>query len=279
MKNPLSHLSNLQQRVIVGFLGIVLFMGLILQGFIGYILLFGLILSLSLFEFYGLSPFGMPKALKWLGVLGGLLFSWSLLEGIEDGNLQAMVFLGGLWLIMLVWMVLAQWEKPFEKLSWIVMGWMYLVPAWVCMTLLAIKDHEDLRLVVFGLFSLLWAADSGAYFVGRKWGKTKLFEKVSPKKSWEGLAGGVVFSLAVAYGFSYWAGYYSTYLWMILALSTTIFGTLGDLAESTLKRSLNIKDSGQLLPGHGGILDRFDGLFLAAPANYLIVLAYYHYFN
>lgn len=279
MKNPLSHLSNLWQRIIVGFLGIGLFAGLIYLGFMGYMILFGLILGLSLFEFYGLSPYGMPKGLKETAALAGMVLAWSVLEGISDLNFQGFFLFVILWLFMLVWMVLAQWEKPFEKLSWMAMGWIYLIPCWICMSLMAIGDFQDLRLVVLGLFALLWAADSGAYFAGRKWGKTKLFEKVSPKKSWEGLAGGLVLSMLTAYGFWSLAGHYPLALWLILAASTTIFGTLGDLAESTLKRSLDLKDSGNLLPGHGGILDRFDGFFLAAPVNYLIVVSYYHFFN
>jgi phosphatidate cytidylyltransferase len=279
MKNPLSHLSNLWQRVIVGILGIGLFAGLITLGFFGYLILFGLILCFSLIEFYGLSPFGMPKGLKETGAAGGLILAWSLLEGISDFNFQGFFLFTVLWIFILIRMVLEQWENPFEKLGWLAMGWLYLVPGWVCMGFLAIGKFQDLRLVVLGLFALLWAADSGAYFVGRKWGKTKLFEKVSPKKSWEGLAGGLLLSMLTAYGFWNWAGHYPLSLWLILAASTTIFGTLGDLAESTLKRSLDLKDSGKLLPGHGGILDRFDGFFLAAPVNYLIVVSYSHFFN
>jgi phosphatidate cytidylyltransferase len=280
MKNPLSHLSNLQQRLIVGMAGIALFGLFIWVGYPGFFLLFGTILILSLIEFFGISPFGMPKFLKWMGVLGGLFFSWALLE-IWDSEKShfGLISLGILWLLVLISIVFAQWDKPFQNLAWMVLGWFYLVPPWVCMLYIIIHVCcSDQRIVVLGLFSLLWAADSGAYFVGRKWGKTRLFEKVSPKKSWEGLGGGMVCALAVGYGFSNFTEEISLKLWLILAVSTTLFGTLGDLAESTLKRSFDLKDSGNLLPGHGGILDRFDGLFLAAPANYFIILTYSHFF-
>jgi phosphatidate cytidylyltransferase len=114
-------------------------------------------------------------------------------------------------------------------------------------------------------------ADSGAYFAGRSLGKTKLLPAVSPKKTWEGLAGGLAGSLTLAWILSFYLPQFSLSQWLMLATSTTLFGTLGDLAESRLKRSLAMKDSGNMLPGHGGFLDRFDGFFMAAPVNYLLV--------
>jgi phosphatidate cytidylyltransferase len=121
---------------------------------------------------------------------------------------------------------------------------------------------------------LLWTSDTGAYLAGRSFGKTKLFERISPKKTWEGSIGGVILSLVVAYGISNLLGFddVTTFDWMVIALLVVIFGTFGDLFESLLKRNLHIKDSGTILPGHGGVLDRFDGLFLAIPAVFFYLL-------
>lgn len=117
---------------------------------------------------------------------------------------------------------------------------------------------------------MLWASDTGAYLFGRKLGKHKLFERHSPKKTWEGFFGGVLTSVLVSFIISLYFTELSFAAWAGMAVLIVSFGTLGDLVESMLKRSLGAKDSGQLLPGHGGLLDRFDGLLIAAP----IVFAY-----
>ncbi len=99
-----------------------------------------------------------------------------------------------------------------------------------------------------------------------------MFERVSPKKSWEGLIGGIVFALVAGYIFSLFVTEYTWCQWLIIAFTISVFGTLGDLMESLLKRTLGVKDSGKFLPGHGGVLDRFDSILLAAPVVYLVIL-------
>jgi len=116
-----------------------------------------------------------------------------------------------------------------------------------------------------GILFLIWSSDSGAYVVGSLIGRTRLFERISPKKSWEGTIGGGLFSLLVAYILSRYFLEIRTDQWLTLAVIVIVAGILGDLIESMLKRSLQIKDSGSILPGHGGILDRFDALIFAVP--------------
>jgi phosphatidate cytidylyltransferase len=120
---------------------------------------------------------------------------------------------------------------------------------------------------------MLWANDTGAYLVGSKFGQTKLFERHSPKKTWEGFIGGVLITAGAAFIISnYYKDITATH-WIVMGVLISCFGTIGDLIESMFKRSINIKDSGGILPGHGGLLDRFDGLFIAAP----IVYAYLYF--
>jgi phosphatidate cytidylyltransferase len=122
--------------------------------------------------------------------------------------------------------------------------------------------------VPLGFLIMLWANDTGAYLVGRAFGRTKLFERHSPKKTWEGFIGGVLISAGAALILSHFYKELAWQQWIIIAVLVSFFGTTGDLVESMFKRSINVKDSGGILPGHGGLLDRFDGLLLAAPIVY-----------
>lgn len=125
--------------------------------------------------------------------------------------------------------------------------------------------------IVVGFFLLLWANDTGAYLVGVTLGKHRLMERISPKKSWEGFIGGVLITLAAAWFLAGWLGVVSRPGWMVISLIISITGTYGDLAESMLKRSLGVKDSGSIMPGHGGFLDRFDSVLISFPLVYLYI--------
>jgi len=128
---------------------------------------------------------------------------------------------------------------------------------------------------LFGLFILIWSSDSWAYVSGRLFGKRKLFERLSPNKTWEGFWGSVILTTATAYALSVSGFGLSSAEWMILGGLTVFAATVGDLFQSMLKRTSNIKDSGNILPGHGGILDRFDSILFCLPAYYM----YFHYLS
>lgn len=119
--------------------------------------------------------------------------------------------------------------------------------------------------IVLGFLFILWLNDTGAYFAGSLIGKHKLFERISPGKTWEGSVGGALLALLTAWGLSFIFVQLDVLQWITLSLIIVISGTLGDLVESMLKRSLGIKDSGNILPGHGGMLDRFDAVLISAP--------------
>jgi phosphatidate cytidylyltransferase len=118
-------------------------------------------------------------------------------------------------------------------------------------------------------FLITWIYDTGAYLVGKNFGRHKFFERISPKKTWEGTIGGVVVAIAATIGFYFISEGIQLIHLLVLTLLVILFGTFGDLAESLFKRSLNLKDSGTILPGHGGILDRFDTIFVSAPFVFL----------
>jgi phosphatidate cytidylyltransferase len=125
--------------------------------------------------------------------------------------------------------------------------------------------------IILGFFILIWANDTGAYLVGISFGRHRLMERISPKKSWEGFFGGVIAAIIVAFLLSGWFGVVNNIHWIIIAVLISVAGTYGDLAESMLKRSIGVKDSGTVMPGHGGFLDRFDSAIISFPLVYLFI--------
>lgn len=159
---------------------------------------------------------------------------------------------------------------PFSNISYTFAGLIYVtVPFCFFYSLGFIQELATYSFhLPLAFLMMLWANDTGAYLFGVKFGKTRLFERHSPKKSWEGFFGGVFVSLLASYVISLFFKEINPFVWAGMSVLIVSFGTLGDLVESMLKRSLNVKDSGNILPGHGGFLDRFDGLLLAAPVVY-----------
>lgn len=136
---------------------------------------------------------------------------------------------------------------------------------------LVIKDQPHWH-IAFSFFFILWSHDTFAYFTGMLIGKHKLFQKISPKKTWEGTIGGTIFGLIAAFLMSLFFKELNTWQWLVAALIIILSGTLGDLSESLLKRKLNVKDTGNIFPGHGGVLDRFDAVLFSAPALFYYLL-------
>jgi phosphatidate cytidylyltransferase len=128
--------------------------------------------------------------------------------------------------------------------------------------------------MVIGFFILLWANDTGAYLTGMSFGRHSLMERISPKKTWEGFIGGAIIAALVAWLLSGWLGGINTIQWVIISVIISVSGTYGDLIESMLKRSNGVKDSGTILPGHGGFLDRFDSTLVSFPLVYLFILLF-----
>ena len=130
--------------------------------------------------------------------------------------------------------------------------------------------------LLLGLFIFIWLYDTGAYCVGMLLGRHRLFERISPKKSWEGVIGGVVLCVAGAYASYYWFDEFfqvpDLTTWVGMSVVVAVFATFGDLVESLIKRTVGVKDSGNILPGHGGILDRIDSLLLVVPAVFIYLM-------
>ncbi len=185
-------------------------------------------------------------------------------------------------LIIMIMELYRKEEKPFDSLAHTFFSVLFTaVPfsmfpfaAFSRVGLNSFLPHTDIIFspgIIIGFFILLWANDTGAYLIGISFGRHRLMERISPKKSWEGFFGGLIIALIVAWLLSGWLGVVDRYHWMIISLIISVAGTYGDLVESMLKRSMGVKDSGTIMPGHGGFLDRFDSAIISFPLVYLFI--------
>jgi phosphatidate cytidylyltransferase len=178
--------------------------------------------------------------------------------------------------ITLTFYLFSNKEIKFTTLQNFLIGLFYIGGGCIFLTMIPYQENNFAKFLIMGIFILIWVNDSFAYLVGKSIGKTKLFPKVSPKKTWEGTIGGLIFALIAAYFMSIYETHINLTQWMTLALVIVISGSVGDLLESKFKRVAGVKDSGAILPGHGGMLDRLDSLIFAAPFAYLTLNIFNH---
>ena len=171
--------------------------------------------------------------------------------------------------LLLLYYMFSKRKRIIWNYQKFITGLFYIGGGCIFLTMIPYKDNEFAKFLIMGIFVLIWINDSFAYLVGKSIGRTKLFTRVSPKKTVEGVIGGLVFTLIGTYFLAKYEPILNSYQWLILAVVVVFFGTLGDLVESKLKRDAGVKDSGAILPGHGGLLDRLDSLIFAAPFAYL----------
>jgi phosphatidate cytidylyltransferase len=162
-------------------------------------------------------------------------------------------------------------KKLYYNYQKFITGLFYIGGGCIFLTMIPYNEKEFAKLLIMGIFILIWVNDSFAYLVGKTLGRHKLYPSISPKKTIEGTLGGFVFTLIAAYLMARYEPVLNLTQWMVLAAVIVLMGSLGDLLESKLKRQAGVKDSGAILPGHGGMLDRLDSLIFAAPFAYLIL--------
>ena len=264
----ISNYSNLGQRIITAIIGAVIIIAGSVYSEWAYFLIFGTILGFSQMEFYKLCGLDGMLPLKSFGTFLGLaIFTFTFLEEMKILSPQYYYLVFPLVsMIFFIKLYRKSDKKPFTGIAFTILGIVYVAIPFSLLNLIAFSvDNTFHYEIIIGSLLILWASDSGAYFAGTKFGKTKLFERVSPKKSWEGSLGGAFTAIVTANFLSHYFTVLPQWQWISITGIIVIAGTYGDLIESLFKRSISIKDSGRGLPGHGGFMDRFDGLLLSAP--------------
>ncbi len=268
-------LSNFQKRVITGVVGITLILNAVYWNEWSYFFVFLFIMFFSLHEFYTLlTKSGVQISILAL-VQGIAIYTVFFLIQKKYLPVEAYILVLILPFILLPIQLYRLPSSSLASLAWAWMGLMYVVLPFSMLHLIAFQNYGYSFQMVMGILFLIWANDTGAYLVGKKWGKHKLFERISPGKTWEGFVGGFILALLVSLLISFYFKDISQWKWFVIAIIITVVGTYGDLVESMFKRNLQVKDSGTLIPGHGGFLDRFDAFLLAVP----FVLAFLLFFH
>lgn len=271
-------MKNLIARTITG----VLFVAVIVISFFNPMAmtgLFSLVTALTVWEFTGLVNEREGVTInRFICTVAGTYFYYAM-SGFCSNVTPATVFVP--YLVTIVYLLVAELyakhKDPINNWAYTMMSQLYIALPLSLLNVLAFRVTTDgttfTSVLPLSIFVFLWINDTGAYCCGSLLGKHKLFPRISPAKSWEGSIGGGIFVIATAVFIWDLIEYHgindlhlSVYEWVGLGITVAVFGTWGDLVESLFKRTLGIKDSGKILPGHGGMLDRFDSSLLAIPA-------------
>jgi phosphatidate cytidylyltransferase len=264
-------------RGITGLLYVAILVGALLLGpsFFYPVLLLFTVLSLNEFgDILKKSDLIVPS--KWLMITAGtVFFISSVLHSIGFWQVAPYHVFPGLVIIILVLELFKNKKYPIVNSAVTIFGVVYIAIPLSLLNYLSSYPgnsiHEYTPVLVLGFFILLWTYDTFAFLTGISMGKNLLFERLSPKKTWEGAIGGFLFTLFSAYLISLFTDFLPLLQWLIIGAIIALFATFGDLIESMFKRSLHLKDSGKVLPGHGGLLDRLDSVLVAAPAVFVYI--------
>ncbi len=277
-------MKNLVTRTITGILYVTAIVVCFLKP-LAMEFLFAIVTGLSIWEFSTLvNDIKDVQVNKFISTVAGV-YLFLAFGGFCSGLVTtALVFIPYLLTIIYLFIsgIYIKSENLINDWAYTMLGQMYIALPFATLNILAFNvnfegEIEFNYIIPLSVFIFLWASDTGAYCVGSLLGKHKLFPRISPKKTWEGVIGGAIIALIVATIVSYLTKdslssiRLNTIQWLGLGLVVTIFGTWGDLVESAFKRTLGIKDSGNILPGHGGMLDRFDSSLMAIPASVIYI--------
>ena len=269
---------NLFVRGVAGLIYVCILLFGILYNQYSFVIVFGTILIFALNEFYRLIELKTPHLIsKLFNILFGVTIFLSAYLYLEEISILAFPITSLIYLLFLFASTIVI-KRPdiFNTIIYSVFGQLYITLP-LCLLLLISYEYKLPNTIyyyafVLAIFVFIWVNDTFAFLTGITLGKHKLLERISPKKTIEGFIGGISFSVLAGVGFSFLFVEYTIFFWIGFALIVSLFATLGDLFESLIKRTYKVKDSGNLIPGHGGILDRIDSLLMVVPAIYVYLL-------
>ncbi|GAB4402597.1 MAG: phosphatidate cytidylyltransferase [Bacteroidales bacterium] len=293
--------NNLLQRSLSGIVFLFLMVGMLYIGSITFYLLMSIVITIALYEFYTMAK-KLRVNIPFLYVLtiGLTIFTLQFFISLRvlDSSWLFIIIIPFIFFLFIGELYRFH-KKPIHNIAFSLLALIYIVVPIALLNNMVFIERQDLLninntdiqnyegfvsdvlffnperkiiyspFIILGFFSIIWMYDSFAYLFGVSFGKHRLFERISPKKSWEGAIGGGMVTIALSFFFPHVFHVLAWYNWMTLAALVAFSSTMGDLVESLFKRTLDIKDSGHLIPGHGGILDRFDSVLLSAPVVFV----------
>jgi phosphatidate cytidylyltransferase len=264
-------LKNLIQRTFTGVVYVAVIVAAIYVHPFLFAGVFSLIVGLMIRESYSLMKFDGPLWVRWLGIAGGMyLFVASCLYAGNYTGREIYIPYIIILLVSLISGLYIRRSNPVARWGMMLFAQCYCAGTISLLSFIPYMISPVYNpLPVLMIFVFIWLNDTTAFLIGSRFGKHKLFPRISPNKSWEGFWGGLFSVVVVSLSFAYFLKELTWCQWLFFALITIISATWGDLTESLLKRACDAKDSGNMLPGHGGMLDRFDSAILASPSVYI----------
>jgi len=261
-------MNNFTKRIISGIVYVSLLIFCILFSKISFLCLFFILMMLCIYEFTKMIQ--LKSIFPYL--IGFLAFIFGNVLNVEDVPARSIFSYIGILLFLtifssFVWILFAKKEEIVNHLGKIFLSVIYIVIPFILMAQIPFlnSDFKYASTAILGVFILIWISDTFAYLVGKNFGRTKLLKRISPNKTVEGFIGGMIACFIAGYIIALYFTELSITQWIVISGLVSVFGVLGDLIESMFKRQAGIKDSSNLIPGHGGFLDRFDSVIFAAP--------------
>lgn len=271
-KTALTIMLKKQNNFVQRFFSIVFFTPVIIFAILWsawtYFFLFFYVVMLAMLEFYKLLKQANVAPMRGYGIWLGLLFYTITFAYYLQDNFSPLLSYGCIPLTILIYIAALYSRKasnPFLDIAATFLGILYIaVPCGMLHYLAFFKGTYSNQLIL-GLLVIVWSQDTGAYLVGSTIGRSKLFKRISPQKTWEGFWGGALFTVVTSYAIAYFFNILPLWQWLSISVITIFTGTYGDLVASLLKRSVDVKNASEMIPGHGGLLDRVDSLLLTIP--------------